>query len=146
MYRKFALVIAAMAALVVAAPGAQAQGRHHTDPRLKAVGIGVGAASAATYFGINHWSWKWNTNAAGLSQGGAIALTTVGCMAVSPILGTIVLNRPLTMREAHVLAVSCIIPIIGGWLVNAAYDAHPEWEAGEKPSAPVRVTHRKKRM
>jgi hypothetical protein len=143
MNRKIVVFTAAVAALVLAAPGAQAQGRHHSDPRLKAVEIGVGAASTATYFGINHWKWDWDGNPAGLSQAGAIVGTTIGCMAVSPIVGTIVLNRPLTMREAHVLAVSCIIPIIGGWLVNAAYDAHPEWEAGEKP---VVVTHRRKKM
>ena len=142
MKRPFVVFAAAVATLAAVSSSVQAQGRHHTDPRLKAVEIGVGTGSAAAYFGINHWNWKWDRAGAGISQGGAIALTTVGCMAVSPILGTIVLNRPLTMREAHVLAVSCIIPIIGGWLVNATYDAHPEWEASEKP---VVVTHRRKR-
>jgi len=140
---KIAVIAAAMAAFVLGMQGAQAQGRHHTDPRLTAVEIGVGTGSTAAYFGINHWNWKWDRAAAGIAQGGALALTTVGCMALSPILGTIVLNRPLTMREAHVLAVSCVIPIVGGWLVNAAYDAHPEWEAAEQPAV---VRHRRKHM
>ncbi len=47
-------------------------------------------------------------------------MTTIGCMAVAPIVGTVVLNRPLTLREGQVLAGSCVVPIIGGWLVNAA--------------------------
>ena len=59
---------------------------------------------------------------------GRLGLTTIGCAAVSPMVATVVLNRPLTMREGHVLIGSCMIPIVGGWLVNEAYDAHPEWE------------------
>jgi hypothetical protein len=46
------------------------------------------------------------------------------------------------MREGDVLAVSCVIPIIGGWLVNAAYDAHPEWEAGDRPVVKAHYQHR----
>jgi hypothetical protein len=26
----------------------------------------------------------------------------------------------------------CAIPFIGGWLMNKAFDAHPEWE-GKRP-------------
>ena len=62
-------------------------------------------------------------------------------MAVSPMVATMVVNRPLTMREAHVLVASCVLPIVGGWLVNEAYDAHPEWEAG---AVPVVKHHRKR--
>lgn len=146
MNRKLAVFAAAVAAVAFTAGAAQAGGKHrhhgHLDHRLKVVSIGVGAASTAAYFGINHWHWRWQGNAA-LSQGGAIALTTVGCMAVSPIVGTIVVNRELTMREAHVMAASCVVPIIGGWLVEAAYDAHPEWEAGVHPHK-VRHHHHKK--
>ena len=100
--------------------------------KLKAVAIGTGAAAAAGYFAINNWQWNsWN-NSSGLSQAGAIGFTTMGCAAVSPMVATVVLNRPLTMREAHYLVASCVVPIIGGWIVNAAYDAHPEWEPGVK--------------
>ena len=119
--------------LLFTASAAQAGGykhhhHRHLDHRLKVVSIGVGAASTAAYLASTIGTGDGNT--AALSQGGAIALTTVGCMALSPIVGTIVVNRELTMREAHVMAASCVVPIIGGWLVEAAYDAHPEWEAG----------------
>ena len=140
MNRKIAVFAAAVAAFAFTATAAQA-GHRHKDFRLKAVSIGVGAASTAAYFGLNNWHWKWQGNAV-VSQGGAIAITTVGCMAVSPIVGTIVVNRPLTQREVHVMAASCIVPIVGGWLVDAAYDAHPEWEPGVKPH--VKKHHKKK--
>lgn len=147
MNRKLAVFAAAVAAFAFTASGAQAGGykhhhHRHLDHRLKVVSIGVGAASTAAYFGINNWHWRWQSNAA-LSQGGAIALTTVGCMALSPIVGTIVVNRELTMREAHVMAASCVVPIIGGWLVEAAYDAHPEWEAGVHPHKAPHHHHKK---
>jgi len=147
MNRKLAVFAAAVAAFAFTASGAQAGGykhhhHRHLDHRLKVVSIGVGAASTAAYFGINNWHWRWQNNAA-LSQGGAIALTTVGCMALSPIVGTIVVNRELTMREAHVMIASCVVPVIGGWLVEAAYDAHPEWEAGVHPHKAPHHHHKK---
>ena len=40
------------------------------------------------------------------------------------MVGTLVLNRPLTYREAHTLIGSCVIPIVGGWLVDQAYRNH----------------------
>jgi hypothetical protein len=33
-----------------------------------------------------------------------------------------VLNWPLTYREAHILIGGCVIPIVGGWLVDWAPD------------------------
>jgi hypothetical protein len=59
------------------------------------------------------------------------------------MVATVVLDRPLTMREAHVLVGSCLVPIIGGLLVNAVWDANPQWEAAP---APVRKMHHKKKM
>jgi hypothetical protein len=108
--------------------------------RSKKVGKGVvvasavtGAAATASYFWINNWKWKWHTRAAGISQGGAIAATTIGCMAVAPMLATLFENRELTMREGHVLFASCLIPIVGGYIENAIWDANPEWEKYNKP-------------
>ena len=62
--------------------------------------------------------------------------------AVSPMLATVLLKRPLTNREAGVLFGSCVIPIVGGWLVNEAYNANPHWEPGY---VPVKVAHKKKK-
>jgi len=143
MNRKLAIFATLIAAFAFTCQSADAKSRkHHIDKRLIAVSIGVGAASTATYFGINHWSANGWNNSSGLTSAGAWGLTTIGCMAVSPMVATVVVNRPLTMREAHVLAASCVLPIIGGWLVNEAYNAHPEWEPGDKPHL---VKHHRKR-
>jgi hypothetical protein len=130
MNRKLAIFVAAVAALAFTCQGASAHDGGKKF-KLKAVAIGTGAAATAGYFAINNWQWNWS-NSSTLSQAGAIGFITMGCAAVSPMVATVVLNRPLTMREAHYLVASCIVPIIGGWVVNAAYDAHPEWEPGVK--------------
>jgi len=142
MNRALAILAGVIAAFVFTCQGADAHWRkHHTDKRLVAVSIAVGAASTAAYFSINSWKFD-HWNATSITAAGAYAATTVGCMAVSPIVATVVVNRPLTMREAHVLVASCVLPIVGGWLVNEAYNAHPEWEAGSGP--PVVKHHRKR--
>lgn len=144
MTKRLALFAAVLAAFVFACQGAEAGGRKHVDTRIKVVAVGVGAAATATYFGINHWHWRHWHNTSGLTQAGAWGLTTVGCAAVSPIVATVVLGRPLTQREGHVLFGSCLIPIVGGWLVNEAYNAHPEWETDVAPVA--KKHHHKKKM
>jgi hypothetical protein len=146
MDRKLGIFTIALAACAIAAPAAQA-GPHKVDPRLRVVSIGVGAASTAGYFALNDWHWKWDSGHASITQLGAMTLTTIGCAALSPIVATAVLNRPLTQREAGVLVGSCVVPIIGGWLVNAAYDAHPEWDPAYRPAqiSYKNKRHRKKR-
>jgi hypothetical protein len=124
---------AAVAAFAFICQDANAGGRRHVDKRVTAVAIGVGAASTATYFAIGGWSGNsWN-NASGLTRAGAWGLTTMGCAAVSPMVATVVLKRPLTYREAHILIGSCVIPIFGGWLVNEAYNSGVLWAPDEKP-------------
>lgn len=128
MKRIVALAAALIAVVTLTMQTAEAGGRHHrVDPRLKAVAIGTGAAATVGYFAINDWRWKWGDNVIP-GQWGAIAGTTLGCAAVSTMIGTVVVKRPLTQREGHVLVGSCVVPIIGGWLVNAAYNANPQWE------------------
>ncbi|MGN6463818.1 MAG: hypothetical protein ACTHLY_21790 [Pseudolabrys sp.] len=116
--------------------------------RHKKVGKGVvvagavtGAAATAGYFWINDWKWNWRGEGAnGISQTGAIAATSIACMAVAPMLASALEGRELTLREAGVLFGGCVVPIIGGYLVNAAWDANPQWEQYEKK--PVRAAHR----
>jgi len=133
MKRSLTVFAALVAAFAFSCQGARAGDHHGTKVKLAAVSIGVGAAATAGYFALNNWQWNWSgANAGGLSQAGAVGVTTIGCMAVSPMVATVVLNRQLTMREGHYLIASCILPVIGGWIVNAAYDAHPEWEPGVK--------------
>jgi hypothetical protein len=147
MNRKFIVFAALIAAFAFTSQAAQAHGpRHHDKKKLAAVAIGVGAASTAGFFALNNWRWNgWDTRgtAGGLTRLGAYGATTMGCAAVSPMVATVVLQRQLTMREAHTLIGSCVVPIVGGLLVDAIWDANPQWEAGP---APVRHVHRKKKM
>lgn len=131
MNRQLAILAAAVAAFVFTVQNANAGERYaHLDNRIKAVEIGVGAASTAAFFAFNNWNWKWDSGRSGITALGAWGVTTVGCAALSPIVATAVVRRPLTYREAHIMIADCVIPIVGGWLVNAAYDAHPEWDGG----------------
>jgi hypothetical protein len=61
-------------------------------------------------------------------------LTTVGCMALSPIIGGLLVSynekRELRSSEVFMMTADCILPILGGWIMKAAFDAHPEWDAG----------------
>ena len=61
-------------------------------------------------------------------------LTTVGCMALSPILGGLFVSmnerRELRSSEVFMMTADCVVPIIGGLIMKAAFDAHPEWDAG----------------
>jgi hypothetical protein len=133
MNRKLAIFASVIAVFAFAAQGAEAHSHWHAKKKLAAVAIGVGAASTVAYFAINDWhTGGWN-NSSGLTPLGAWGITTIGCAAVSPMVGTVVLDRPLTMREAHILIGSCVIPLVGGWLVNQAYKAHPDWDPGSKP-------------
>jgi hypothetical protein len=134
MNRKFAALAAAIAVVFVAfgAQAAETKSRQ-VDPRIGAVSIGVGAASTAAYFSLNDWYFKhWNSARHGVTSLGAWGLTMVGCAAISPMVATAVLKRPLTYREAHILIGSCVIPVVGGWLVNEAYNAHVLWAPDEK--------------
>ena len=136
MNRTLAIFAALIAAFAITCQSADAKGRHHINKKIVAVSIGVGAASTAGYFAINNWRWRdWN-NSSGLTRLGAWGLTTLGCAAVSPMVATVVLDRPLKYREAHILIGSCVVPLVGGWLVNEAYNANwitaPDEKVGKK--------------
>ena len=104
MKQKFAMIAAVIAAFAFTSPSANAGGRHHHhNHKLMAVSIGVGAAATAGYFAINNWHWSWQGNNA-IPQWGAVAATTIGCMAIAPMVGTLVMDRPLTVREVHLAA------------------------------------------
>ncbi len=146
MFRKFAILTAAIAAFAFASQSAEAGGRRHVDKRVTAVAIGAGVASTAALLSINDWKWNGWSNSSGLTRLGAWGAVSLGCAAVSPIVATVVLKRPLSNREAHVLIGSCVVPVIGGWLVNEAYNAHPSWEPGAKKARYGKRHHRKKKM
>lgn len=124
MIRKLGVLVAALAAFAFVSQSAEAAGkRRDIDPGIAATAVGVGAASTLTFLSLNDWKWDWNSGKYGLTSGGAYVGTTIGCAALSPIVATIALKRQLKYREAHILFGSCVIPIIGGLLVNEAYNA-----------------------
>jgi hypothetical protein len=143
MIRKFAVCAAALAAFAFATQAAEAGGRRHVDPRVTATSVGVGAASTAAYFAFNNWNWKWDSGRAGITSLGAYAVTSVGCAALSPIVATAVMHRPLTYREAHVMVADCVVPIVGGWLVNEAYNAGIMWAPDEQQPVAVKKRHKR---
>ncbi len=127
--RQWILAGTVVAALALLCQSADARTRRHTtDPRLDAAGFIVGTASTVGYFALRDWRLNVNGRLHGLTPLGAMTVTTMGCMALSPIVGTVMVRRELTFREAYALTADCVIPFIGGWLVNRAFDAHPEWE------------------
>lgn len=141
MNRKFVIFAAIIAAFAFVAQSAEAGGRRHIDKRIRAVEVGVGAASTAAFFALNDWNWTWDASRHGVSALGAYGATTLGCAALSPIVATAVIKRPLTYREAHVMMADCVVPIVGGWLVNKAYSQHILWAPDEEP---VRKKHHKR--
>ena len=61
-------------------------------------------------------------------------LTTVGCFALSPIIGGLLVShnekRELKSSEVFMMVGDCVVPFIGGWIAKAAFDANPHWDAG----------------
>lgn len=147
MNRKIAVFAAAVAAFAFVGPSAHAGDDNLFDilnpfaGPVETAGTVAGAGSTAVYFGINDWKWKWDAASAGISSAGAMTLTTVGCAAVAPMIGTVLVDRPLTNREAGKLIVGCVVPVIGPMIVDKLYDDHPEWETAH----PAKTRYSKKR-
>jgi hypothetical protein len=151
MNRKIAVFAAAFAAFAVCmGPSAQAGSRNLLDQLnpfagpVATAGTVAGAGTTAGYFAINHWKWHWDAAAAGISQAGAMIGTTIGCAAISPMIATVLAKRELTFREADKLAVGCVIPFVGPMIVDALYDAHPDWEQVHLKKAHYRRRHHRR--
>jgi hypothetical protein len=110
----------------------------HQDPRLTATGIGIGVASTGASYAMTHKHGVPPTRIA--SPGVAFVVTSFGCAVLYPIVGTIVVQRALTPREAYTGIAGCVIPFIGGWLVDQALP-HTAWYDGT-PEGPPRRHHR----
>ena len=146
---KTAVFAAALAAFACIGPSAHAGERSlldalnpFADP-VTTAGTVAGAGTTAAYFGINHWKWDWDAAAAGISQGGALTLTTVGCAAIAPMIATALVDRPLTYREAGKLTVGCVIPFVGPLIVDKLYDDHPDWEKVHLQPEPKKRSHKR---
>ncbi len=110
----------------------------HQDPRLTVAGIGVGLGMDAAYLGLRHRIWYNGQRIHPITELGAFTITTIGCGALFPIIGTIAVNRPLTPREVYMGLADCVVPFIGGWVVDASLP-HTAWIDG----TPMRVHARR---
>jgi hypothetical protein len=131
MKKSLSVVALIVAAMVLLAPGARA-GEFHLfrgDPALIAPSVAVGAGMTGAYYAIRHEHGVAHR----ITPLGAFGLTTVGCMALTPLVSGIVVQRELTRREVHVMLANCVVPFVGGWLMDAYFDAHPDRDSVPPP-------------
>lgn len=110
------------------------------DPRLTATGISIGVAGDAATYALVHKHGVPATRMA--SPGFAFAVTSYGCAVVYPIVATVVMRRALTPREAYMGIANCIIPFVGGWIVDATLP-HTAWNDGLPERRVWRHRHRR---
>lgn len=89
------------------------------DPALATSNLVVGGASTGAYFAIKDSARTFGSVG---NKGFAYGAASIGCAAASPIIGTLVVNRPLTQREVFVSTANCFAPIVGGWAMNYWFD------------------------
>jgi hypothetical protein len=136
--KKSLLALAAavtMFGLVAQAGSAKAFLLNDRSPSVTGAQIVVGAGmTAAMYSQICNNNFK---NCARIGSNRWLkwyGLTTIGCMALTPIVGAALVSyyehRELRSSEVFMMASDCVVPIIGGLIAKAAFDAHPEWDNG----------------
>ena len=91
--------------------------------------VGAGTGVASYYATKKHG----NPPHRFMSYGTAYAVTTYACAVVYPFVGTVMLNRPLTPREMYDGVGDCIVPFIGGYIVDAMLP-HDAWTDGTPPA------------
>jgi len=133
-----ALATAAVAALGLMMQGGSAQAFLLKDrsPNVTAGQIIAGGGMAAVYWTRVCRGGNFN-NCARFDSPRALkwyGLTTVGCFALSPIISGMLVSmneqRELRSSEVFMMMADCVVPIIGGWVAKAAFDANPSWDAG----------------
>jgi len=113
------------------------------DLRLTATGIAIGGATTGASYALVHKHGVPAVRTA--SPFIALAVTTYGCAVVYPIAATIVLQRALTPREAYSGLADCVIPFIGGWIVDATLP-HTAWNDGLPARQHGRGHHHRQQM
>jgi uncharacterized membrane protein YfcA len=88
-------------------------------------GIGIGTGVAGYFLTKKHGYPKTQPVTAGVAYG----ITTYACAVAYPFVATVLLNRPLTPREMYIGVAECIVPFVGGWLVDT-YLPHDAWTDG----------------
>ncbi len=103
------------------------------SPAVTAAEIIAGGSMTGAYLALtyrHHHFAKFTSHRALKWYG----LTTVGCFALSPILGAAFVghyeHRELKSSEVFGMVGDCVVPILGGLFWQAVFDAHPEWDNG----------------
>jgi hypothetical protein len=137
MKKRFLGLAMGVASLGLVAQGGTANAFLLNDrsPNVQAGQIIAGLGMTAAYYGMicnssfNNCARFTSTRALH-----AYGITTVGCMALSPIIGGLLVSynekRELKSSEVFMMTADCLVPIIGGWIMKSVFDAHPEWDAG----------------
>lgn len=104
------------------------------DPRLfwSGVVVGTGTGVAGIYLAKKHG----NPPVRHVSIATSYAVTTYACAVIYPMVATVALNRMLTPREMYDGVGDCIVPFIGGYIVDAILP-HDPWTDGT-PAKPVK--------
>ncbi|HEX4411738.1 MAG TPA: hypothetical protein VH206_23435 [Xanthobacteraceae bacterium] len=101
---------------------------HGQDCRLWWGGLGIGiGTTVASYYATKKHGFPAHRP---MTIGAAYGLTTFGCAVATPFVGTFLLNRPLTPREMYTGVADCVIPFIGGYIVDNYLLKHDAWTDG----------------
>lgn len=108
--------------------------------RLMILAVALSVSSSSIAFGHEYIHYvpkvkpsppvqiQGGTNWAPWIVGGLVACPAVGLLGYGAYIAN-TQHRQLTCREAHMVVWGCMIPVVGAYLVNAGFSAHPEWEA-----------------
>jgi hypothetical protein len=112
---------------------------HGQDCHLFYGGVGIGIGTTiGSYFLTKKHGTPPHRPMTGLA---AYGVTTGACAIAYPFVGTFLLNRPLTPREMYIGVAECIVPFVGGWLVDT-YLPHDAWTDGTPPPPPKKAHHK----
>jgi hypothetical protein len=100
---------------------------HGQDCHLFYGGVGIGIATGVTSYFLT--KKRGSPPHRPMTALAAYGVTTFGCAVAYPFVGTVLLNRPLTPREMYIGVAECIVPFVGGWLVDT-YLPHDAWTDG----------------
>ena len=136
-----ALAAAVMFGLFAQGGTAQAFLLKDRSPNVTAGQIIAGGGMTVAYFGL---TCKHNfSHCARFDSARSLkwyGLTTVGCFALSPIIGGALVSlnerRELRSSEVFMMLGDCVLPIIGGLIAKAAFTANPQWDAGTGRARP----------
>ena len=130
-----ALAIAAFSGLVAQSGKANAFLLTNRSPNVLAGQLIAGGGMAAVYWTqICHHNFHHCARFDSKLSLKWYGITTVGCMALSPIIGGLLVStnerRELRSSEVFMMVGDCVVPILGGLIMKAAFDANPQWDAG----------------